>query len=52
MDTKSTESVSDDTPFDLQDLDRVLANRAECERVERRHSEQGTFNNWLNWLAS
>ena len=52
MDSESAESALDDNPFDLQDMDRVLANRAECEQVERRHSEQGTFTTWLDRLAS
>jgi hypothetical protein len=52
MNSESAESALEDNPFDLQDMDRVLANRAECEQVERRHSEEGTLTTWLDRLAS
>jgi hypothetical protein len=33
-------------------MNAAMANRTECERVERHHSECGDFNVWVDHLAS
>lgn len=36
----------------LAAVDAATANRAECERIERKHVEEGDFVAWLNRFAS
>jgi hypothetical protein len=52
MKIDSAEPAFEDEAFEFLSVAALKANRAECERVEQRHSEDGTFNSWLNWLAS
>jgi hypothetical protein len=52
MTTDSAEPAFEDEAFEVLSVAAMMANRAECERVEQRHSEDGTSNSWLNWLAS
>jgi hypothetical protein len=49
MTTDSAEPAFEDEAFEVLSVAAMMANRAECERVEQRHSEDGTSNSWLNW---